>query len=130
MAEILDFYKCTVCGNLVEIVFPGEGELVCCGQTIEKLLEKTEEMLAEKHIPVIEHKDGEMTVRVGSIPHPMEDSHYIMFIEVHSEDKKYVKRKYLHPHEEPVLKMKCDCDKVIARELCNIHGLWSSKKND
>lgn len=130
MTEILDFYRCNVCGNFVEVVLNGEGELVCCGQPMEKLIPKTkaEEMLGEKHVPVVEKTKEGVTVRVGSTPHPMEDNHYIMFVEVNSDDKKYVKRKYLHPNEEPVLKLKCDCDDVIARELCNIHGLWTSEE--
>lgn len=136
MTKILEFYKCNVCGNFVEIVLPGVGELVCCGQAMERVREKTssEEMLTEKHVPVITKTEDGVEIRVGAIPHPMEEEHYIMFIEANSEDKRYVKRKYLYPHEEPVLKLKCDCDKVEARELCNLHGLWISNsegdKND
>lgn len=132
MTKILEFYKCNICGNFVEVVLPGEGELVCCGQPMEKMREQTEkeEMLSEKHVPVIEKTQEGVEVRIGSMPHPMEDNHYIMFIETNSEDKRYVKRKYLYPHEEPVLKLKCDCnEKIVARELCNIHGLWMSEKD-
>ena len=131
MTEILEMYKCNVCGNLVEVVLNGEGELVCCGQPMEHLKEKThtEEMMDEKHVPVIEKTENGVEIRVGSTLHPMIDSHYIMFIEANSADKRYVKRKYLHPNEEPVLNLKCYCDKVIARGLCNIHGLWISKEN-
>ena len=132
MTKILEFYKCRVCGNFVEVVLPGAGELVCCGQPMERMREQTqsEEMLGEKHVPVVSKEGDELTVRVGSVPHPMEDEHFIMFIEVNSPDKRYVKRKYLYPHEEPVLKYKCSCDKVEARELCNIHGLWTSGEID
>ncbi len=129
MTEILDFYKCNVCGNFVEVVLNGEGELVCCGQPMEKIVPKTqsEEMMGEKHVPVIEKNEEGITVKVGSVPHPMTEEHYIQFIEVNSPDKRYVKRKYLYPNEEPVLKLKCDCKDIIARELCNIHGVWSSQ---
>ena len=129
MTEILDFYKCNVCGNFVEVVLNGEGELVCCGQPMEKIVLKTqsEEMMGEKHVPVIEKNEEGITVKVGSVPHPMTEEHYIQFIEVNSPDKRYVKRKYLYPNEEPVLKLKCDCKDIIARELCNIHGVWSSQ---
>lgn|SRR5574344_537275 len=132
MTKKLEFYKCNVCGNFVEVVLPGAGELVCCGQPMERMREQTEneDVIGEKHIPVIKHNGEELEVRVGEIPHPMEDNHYIMFIEVNSPDKTYVKRKYLYPHEEPVLKYKCHCDKVEARELCNIHGLWMSKDEE
>ncbi len=131
MTKILEMYKCNICGNIVEVVLSGEGELVCCGQPMEKMEEHTnnEEMTGEKHVPVIEKTQDGVIVKVGSIPHPMENEHYIMFIEVNSKDKRYVKRKYLHPHEEPVLNLKCSCDKVIARELCNIHGLWTSNES-
>lgn len=132
MTEILEFYKCNICGNFVEVVLSGEGELVCCGQPMEKMRAQSssEEMLGEKHVPVVSKNGEVLEVRVGEIPHPMEDSHYIQFIEVNSLDKRYVKRKYLFPHEEPVLQYKCNCDKVEARELCNIHGLWTSGEKD
>lgn len=132
MTNFLEFYKCNVCGNFVEIVLPGAGELVCCGQPMELMREqsKGEEMVGEKHVPVIKATEDGVEIRVGEIPHPMEDNHYIMFIEANSADKKYVKRKYLHPSEEPVLRLKCDCHDVVARELCNIHGLWISEKKE
>lgn len=128
MTERLEMYKCNVCGNIAEVVISAKGELVCCSQPMEKLKEHTnsEEMAGEKHVPVVETTQDGITVRVGSVAHPMENEHYIMFVEVISQDKRYVKRKYLYPHEEPVLNLKCSCDKVIARELCNIHGLWIS----
>lgn len=126
MTELMQIYKCNICGNIVEIISPGYGELVCCGQPMELLGEQTEEMLAEKHVPVVTFEGDTKTIRVGSIPHPMEDQHYIMFIEAISPDKKYLKRKYLYPHEEPKMELKCKCDKLVARELCNIHGLWRS----
>ncbi len=128
MTKILEMYKCNVCGNIIEVVLPGAGELVCCSQPMEKMEEHTisEEMYGEKHVPVMEKTQEGINIKVGSVPHPMEKEHYIMFIEANSADKRYVKRKYLYPDEEPVLNLKCSCDKVIARELCNIHGLWTS----
>ena len=129
MTEILEMYKCEICGNLVEVVFSGEGELVCCGEPMKKLKENTKlkEMAGEKHVPIVEKTDEGVTIKVGATPHPMENEHYIMFIEANSADKRYVKRKYLYPNEEPVLNLKCSCDKVIARELCYIHGLWTTE---
>ena len=132
MTEQLEFYRCNVCGNFVEVVFSGDGELVCCGQPMEHLKpkNKSEEMMGEKHVPVIHTTDSGFDIKVGSVPHPMEESHYIAFIEATSPDKRYVKRKYLVPHEEPVLKLKCNCDDgIIAREFCNIHGLWTSEED-
>jgi len=129
MTKKLELYKCDICGNLVEVVLTGDGELVCCGQPMNLLEEQTmkDEMLNEKHVPVINIGDDNIEVRVGSVPHPMTEEHYIQFIEAYSKDKRYIKRKYLFPNEEPVLKLKCDCKDTIARELCNIHGLWITK---
>ena len=126
MTKKLELYKCEICGNIVEIVLAGEGELVCCGQPMNLLEEQSmqDEMLQEKHVPVIKMEEDNIEIRVGSIQHPMTEEHYIQFIEAYSKDKRYVKRKYLFPNEEPVLKLKCNCKDTIARELCNIHGLW------
>jgi superoxide reductase len=85
-----------------------------------------EDGMSEKHLPVVTIEGENKTIRVGSIPHPMEKNHYIVFIEAISPDKKYIKRKYLYPGDEPKLdlKSKCDYEKFTARELCNLHGLW------
>lgn len=129
MTKKLELYKCEICGNIVEVVLAGEGELVCCGQPMNLLEEQSmqDEMLQEKHVPVIKMEEDNIEIRVGSIQHPMTEEHYIQFIEAYSKDKRYVKRKYLFPNEEPVLKLKCNCKDTIARELCNIHGLWVTK---
>lgn len=127
MTKKLELYRCDLCKNLVEVVLEGDGELVCCGLPMILLKPKREEFLGEKHIPVIlKHEDG-VEIRVGEILHPMDENHYIMFIEVISDDGKYVKRKYLSPGEEPILKLKCDCEKLSAREFCSLHGLWENK---
>ncbi len=133
MAELMEIYKCESCSNIIEVLNGGVGELVCCGQpmTLLKEQDKNTEMLHEKHVPVMIEENGKQIIRVGSVPHPMEDAHYIMFIEVISEDKKFLKRKYLAPHEAPELELKCKCSaKKIARELCNLHGLWKGDINE
>lgn len=128
MTEKLELYKCNVCGILVEVVFGGAGTLVCCNQDMELLKANTVDASVEKHVPVIEEHDEEKIIRVGSSPHPMEESHYIQFIEVISNDQNYVKRKYLHPGDEPAMKLKCACEHgFFARDLCNLHGLWSNQ---
>lgn len=127
MAKRLEIYKCDLCGNVVEVLCEGGGTLVCCNEDMILLKENSEDATAEKHVPVITIDGEEKTIRVGSIPHPMEKEHYIEFIEAISSDGKYVKRKFLEPGEEPMLAYKCKCDKLYARELCNIHGLWRSK---
>lgn len=131
MSEQLDLYKCNVCGNIIEIINPGYGQLVCCSVPMEHLHEQTgDDEFQEKHVPIITLEGENKTIRVGSIPHPMEKEHYIIFIEAISPDKKYLKRKYLKPNEEPKLDLKASChyDELFARELCNIHGIWVSEK--
>ena len=130
MTELLQIYKCNICGNIVEVLHPGEGELVCCGEAMKLYEENTVDATLEKHVPVIEKTDDDhIIIKIVSMPHPMEDTHYIEFIEAISPDRKFMKRKFLHPHEEPVMDFKCGCDKMKARELCNIHGLWSSEND-
>ena len=130
MSEKLEIYKCNVCGNVVEIINAGVGQLVCCSLPMELLPEhKNDDEYQEKHIPIVTLEGENKTIRVGSIPHPMEEKHYIMFIEAISPDKKYLKRKYLFPSEEAKMELKQNCNysEFTARELCNIHGLWVSE---
>jgi len=122
MAQRLQIYKCAVCGNIVEVVYGGTGELVCCGQPMELLDEKEADTATEKHVPVIEKIDGGYKVTVGSTLHPMEEKHYIEWIELITDDKAY--RQFLNPGNEPVAIFNIQADSVIAREHCNIHGLW------
>ena len=129
MTEKLELYKCEICGNMVEVVLSGVGELVCCGEPMEKLKPKTDELdpaLKEKHIPVVNRLDDGIEVVVGSNLHPMEENHYIQFVEITSPDKKSVTRKYFEPHEMPILEYKCKCPTPTATEYCNIHGLFES----
>lgn len=130
MTKKLEMYKCGVCGNFVEVVLSGIGELVCCGQPMNLLKPNTTDAATEKHVPFFVKKDNELDVRVGSVLHPMTDEHYIQFIEVVSEDERYVKRKYLYPTEEPIFPLKWyDIGTLTAREFCNIHGLWEAKND-
>ncbi len=95
MAVRLEIYKCAICGNIVEVLDGGKGELVCCGQPMEKLTEKTADQGKEKHVPVIEKTANGYKVKVGSVPHPMEEKHYIEWIEIIADGKTY--RQYLRP---------------------------------
>jgi superoxide reductase len=124
MTELRQVYKCNVCGNMVEVLHAGAGELVCCGQPMELLLEKTEDAGKEKHLPVIERAEGGIKVKVGSIPHPMEEKHYIEWIEILVEGQ--ICRKSLRPGEHPEAEFKIEGGKIGARAYCNIHGLWRS----
>jgi len=121
MTKQLEVYKCNLCGNIVEVLHPGVGKLVCCGQPMELLEEKTEDVGREKHVPVIEETEKGIRVKVGSVPHPMEEKHYIEWIEVIANGKVY--RKFLKPGEKPEAEFSVS-GKVVAREYCNIHGLW------
>ncbi len=124
----LELYKCEICGNIVEVVLNGEGTLVCCGEDMKLMLPNTTDGMREKHVPVLEEKDGLKIVKVGSEPHPMVDSHYIEFIEAISNDEKYVKRKYLSPNDKPELILTgVKENNFKMREHCNIHGLFENK---
>ncbi len=122
MAEKLQIYKCMVCGNIVEVLHGGVGELVCCGQPMELLDEKTADAAIEKHVPVVEKIDGGYKVKVGSVPHPMQEDHYIEWIELLADGKAY--RQFLEPGGEPEAIFNVEADSVGAREYCNVHGLW------
>jgi superoxide reductase len=115
-------YKCNVCGNIVEVLYAGGGNLICCGQPMELQVEKTEDIGKEKHVPVIEKTEAGIKVKVGSVPHPMEESHYIEWIEIIADGISY--RKFLKPGEKPEAEFCFKADKIEAREYCNIHGLW------
>jgi superoxide reductase len=126
MAKKLEIYKCNVCGNIVEVLHGGAGELVCCGQPMEKLAAKTADQGKEKHVPVIEKINGGFRVKVGSVPHPMEEKHYIEWIELLADGKAY--REFLAPGAKPEAVFNVKADSVTAREHCNIHGLWTGEQ--
>lgn len=124
MTERRQIYRCNVCGNIVEVLHAGVGRLVCCGQPMEMLKEKTEDVGMEKHVPVIEKTVKAVKVRVGSIPHPMEEKHYIEWIEVIADGVTH--RKFLKPGDKPEADFEVKADKIQARGYCNIHGLWKA----
>ena len=124
MTKRLQIYKCEVCGNIVEMLHEGVGELVCCGQPMKLYEENTVDAAKEKHVPVSEPTDHGIKVKIGSVPHPMEDKHYIEWIEIISDGKAY--RQFLKPGEAPEATFCIEGDNIILREYCNIHGLWKS----
>ena len=127
MTELYAIYKCKTCGNIVEVIHAGAEEPVCCGVAMEKQVAGTSDGAAEKHVPIIEKIDGGYLVKVGSVAHPMLDTHYIEFIELICQKCGKVQRKYLKPGELPQAKFKSGSDKVLAREYCNLHGLWQKE---
>lgn len=124
MSERLEVYKCEVCGNIVEVLHAGGGELVCCGQPMKAMQENTVDAAKEKHVPVIEKIDGGVKVSVGSVAHPMEEKHYIEWIEIIADGIAY--RKFLNPGETPEATFSTDAANITAREYCNLHGLWKA----
>lgn len=120
----LQVYKCGVCGNIVELLIVGGGELVCCGQPMVLQSENTVDAAKEKHVPVIEKTDGGYKVKVGSVPHPMEAEHYIQWIELVAGDKAYLE--FLSPGQPAEASFLVDAPVVTAREYCNKHGHWKA----
>ncbi|MBU7013312.1 MAG: desulfoferrodoxin [Theionarchaea archaeon] len=124
MTKRLQVYKCNVCGNIVEVLHEGVGQLVCCGQPMELMVPKTEDVGKEKHVPVIQKEKDSITVKVGSVPHPMEENHYIEWIEVIADGRAY--RKFLTPGDSPEAEFTITFGTLEVREYCNVHGLWKT----
>lgn len=122
MTKLNEIYRCNICGNIVEVVHPAGGKLVCCGQPMELLAENSQDAALEKHVPVVEKIEGGYRVTVGSVEHPMLAEHYIEWIELVTPEK--VMRQYLQPGEKPQAIFMTDAAEVTAREYCNLHGLW------
>ena len=125
MTQLLQIYKCEVCGNMVEMIHEGQGELACCNQPMKLFNENTTDAAVEKHVPVIEKTADGIMVKVGSVSHPMEDKHYIEWIEVIAGGKSY--RQFLKPGSEPQAKFNVGANDIVVREYCNLHGLWKSE---
>jgi len=123
MTQLLQILKCDVCGNIVEMVHAGQGDLVCCGKTMKLFVENTVDAAKEKHVPVKEVVSGGLKVKVGAVPHPMEEKHYIEWIEILADGKAY--RQFLKPGEAPEAFFPVEGE-FTAREYCNLHGLWKS----
>ena len=125
MIAKLQIYKCPHCGNIVEVLQVGGGQLVCCGEPMVLVTENSVDASKEKHVPVIEKINGGYKVTVGSIAHPMEEKHYIEWIELLADGKSY--RQFLNPGDAPEAFFNVTAEKVTAREYCNIHGLWKNE---
>lgn len=117
-------YKCEVCGNIVEVLHIGGGELVCCGKPMKELAENTVDASKEKHIPVVTKTDTGYKVVVGSVQHPMEEKHFIEFIELIADGVSY--KKFLKPGDVPEAEFCVKASSVTVREYCNMHGLWKA----
>jgi len=128
MTKKNEIYKCNMCGNVVEIIHAGAGELVCCGKPMELMEEKTGKQEGkEKHVPVVKVDGKCIRIDVGSVPHPMEDEHYIGLIEILGDGEVIASAK-LNPGEKPEADFCFDPKnaKITARIWCNVHGVWKS----
>ena len=124
MAEALQVYKCEACGNIVEVLHGGGGELVCCGAPMALMVENTVDAAKEKHVPVIEKVEGGVRVKVGDVAHPMEEKHFIEWVEIIADGKAY--QEFLCPTQAPEAVFNIQADKITARAYCNLHGLWKA----
>ena len=124
MAERMDVYKCDLCGQIVEVLHGGQGTLVCCNQPMVLLVANTVDAAKEKHVPVIEKTPDAVKVKVGSVAHPMEEKHYIEWVELLADGKSY--RAFLKPGDAPEATFCVAAKDLSAREYCNVHGLWRS----
>ncbi len=125
MTKLHNVYKCEICGNVIEVVHPGAPALVCCSMEMKLMEEKTADSTVEKHVPVIEKTAKGIKVKVGSVPHPMEEKHYIEWIEVLSENEKLVR--FLKPGEPAEAEFFITTSPITVREYCNVHGLWKNE---
>lgn len=125
MTAINQIYRCNVCGNIVEVLHSGQGQLVCCGQPMELLAAKNKDTGFEKHVPVIEKEGTKVIVTIGSVSHPMEESHYIELIEIIADGKIY--RQFLKPGDNPTAVFSIEANNIKARGYCNVHGLWQTR---
>jgi superoxide reductase len=124
MTQKKQIYKCEICGNIIEVLHEGADALVCCGQPMKLINENTVDAALEKHVPVIEKTKTGFKVKIGAIPHPMTKEHYIEWIELIADGKAY--RQFLSPADKPEAEFCIKADKILAREYCNLHGLWKN----
>jgi superoxide reductase len=124
MTQKLEVYKCNLCGNIVEVLHAGPGQLVCCGQPMNCLKENTVDAAKEKHVPVIEKIAGGVKVKVGDVAHPMEEKHFIEWIEIIADGRSY--RQFLQPGQVPEAVFMIEAQDITAREYCNLHGQWKA----
>lgn len=124
MTKRLQIYKCMKCGNIVEMLHEGAGQLICCNEPMKVMAENTVDAAKEKHVPVIEKTEDGFVIKVGSVAHPMEEQHYIEWIEIIADGQTY--REFLKPGAKPEATFCIKADTITAREYCNLHGLWKT----
>lgn len=124
MSEQLGVYRCNKCGNIAQMLHAEDPPMSCCGEEMVLLKANSVDAAKEKHVPEVEKIDGGYLVKVGSVAHPMEEKHYIEWIELNTDDM--VLRKFLKPGDKPEAVFLTDATTVTAKEYCNLHGFWRS----
>lgn len=124
MTELMQVYNCNICGNIVEVLHTGQGQLVCCGQPMALAVENTVDASKEKHVPVIEKDGGKVTVKIGSVAHPMDEKHYIEWVEVIADGQTH--RQFFSPGSKPEAVFELDASNLVVRAYCNLHGNWKA----
>lgn len=125
MPQLLEVYKCKPCGNIVEVLHASKAPLSCCNEKMTLLVEGSSDGAKEKHVPVIEKTATGYKVSVGSVAHPMEEAHYIEWIELVADGVSYTK--FLKPGDAPVAEFCIEAENVYAREYCNLHGHYKGE---
>lgn len=124
-AQRSQVYQCSVCGNVVELLHVGSGTLVCCGVPMRLLSENTTDAAEEEHVPVVDHSQRGLLVKVGSVAHPMEQKHLIEGIQVAADGRSC--RQFFRPGDLPEAQFPMEADGPVARAFCNVHGLWKGE---
>ena len=124
MTNLHQVYKCNICGNIVEVLHEGFGELTCCNAPMQNMQENTKDASLEKHVPVIEKTDQGVLIHVGEAPHPMIETHYIEWIEVFTDGRIY--KKFINPGDPPKAEFNISSEIIEVRAYCNLHGLWKT----
>ncbi len=119
-----DIYKCDKYGIIAQIMTTGAGKLVCCETSMDKMIENTTDAAKEKHIPVVEKIGNRLEVKVGSVNHPMNEDHFIQWVEVVGNEESFLK--FLSYTDKPEAVFDLECDEFYVRAYCNLHGLWRS----
>lgn len=121
----MNFYRCKHCGNIIVKLEDSKVPVVCCGEKMELIKANTKDASLEKHVPVVEVNGEEITVKVGSVAHPMTEEHYITFIVIKTKNGFSVR--HLEPSDEPIAIFKTNKEVEEVYEYCNIHGLWKTE---
>jgi len=122
------FYICPHCGNIVEMVHDAGPKPFCCGQRMQELVPGSVDASHEKHVPDVKVGEAEVEVNVGSVNHPMEEVHWIEWVQLVSDKGSY--KKWLNPGEAPNVRFLLNGEKPLAvYAYCNLHGLWKKELN-